>query len=81
MNLVEEQSQRYLQWSKDKQNIVGIEIGAGLAVPSIRIFGEERTQTLIRINPHDFQIHRTQDVSIQDTAIGGIDTLFKMLGR
>jgi len=79
MNLVEEQSQQCMRWYENKQNVVGIEFGAGLAVPSIRVHGQERTQTLIRINPHDFQVNRPQDIAIQATALDGIDILAKIL--
>lgn len=75
------QSLRYLDWAVDKENIIGIEIGAGTTVPSIRMFGVQQTQMLIRINPHDHEIDRKQDVLIPDTAINGIDTLFKILAH
>jgi len=68
-----------LHWIMSKDNIVGIEIGAGLAVPSLRIYGQERTKTLIRINPNDFQINRPQDIAIKASAIDGIDTLIEIL--
>lgn len=80
MTLVEEQSQHCMKWMSEKTNIVGIELGAGLAVPSIRIYGEERTHTLIRINPHDFQVRRPQDISLQATAVEGINSLKQILG-
>jgi len=73
------QSMACLHWTMSKDNIVGIEIGAGLAVPSLRIYGEERTKTLIRINPHDYQVNRPQDIAIEASAIDGIDTLIEIL--
>lgn len=75
------QAMACLNWILSKNNIVGIEIGAGLVVPSLRIYGEERTSTLIRINPYDFQVNRPQDISIEATAIDGIDTLINLLGK
>jgi hypothetical protein len=80
MKVVEEQSQRCMAWYSDKKNVVGIEIGAGLAVPSIRLHSYERTQTAIRINPNDYQVNRPQDIALQASAIEGIDTLVKILG-
>jgi NAD-dependent SIR2 family protein deacetylase len=80
ITLVESQSQHCMKWLNDKKNVVGIELGAGLAVPSIRIHGQERTATLIRINPHDYQVNRPQDISIQATAVEGIDSLKQILG-
>jgi NAD-dependent SIR2 family protein deacetylase len=76
---IEEQANKCLEWMNSKSNIVGIEIGAGLAVPSLRIYGEERTDTLIRINPHDFQVYRPVDIAIEASAIDGIDTLIKIM--
>jgi NAD-dependent SIR2 family protein deacetylase len=73
------QSINYINWSSNKKNVLGIEIGAGLAVPSIRNFSHEHTARLIRINPHDHTINRKQDVSIKVTALTGIDTIFKLL--
>ena len=76
---VDAQQYRYSEWARDKKNILGIEIGAGLTVPSIRMFGNERTHNLIRINPHEFHINRPQDIAIQDTALGGINAIFEAL--
>lgn len=73
------QELRYVSWEADRTNLVGIEIGAGTAVPSIRMMGESYTKMLVRINPYDYAIHRRGDISIRDTAIGGITTLLKLL--
>jgi NAD-dependent SIR2 family protein deacetylase len=81
MSEIERQSKDCIEWIKTKSNIVGIELGAGLAVPSIRIYGEERTNTLIRINPHDGTINRPQDIAIKASAVDGIDTLVQILGK
>lgn len=73
------QALKYKNWAVDKKNLVGIELGAGTAVPSIRSFGMHNTATLIRINPHDYQISRKQDISIAETALNGIQSLLKIL--
>ena len=70
-----------LQWALSKNNIVGIEIGAGTYVQSLRNYGIERTKTLIRINPNDFEIHREQDIAIQATAVEGVDTLIRIMNE
>lgn len=75
---VNTQSLAYLNWAVNKKRIVGIEIGAGLAVPSIRMFGEERTYRLIRINPNDYQIGREGDLAIPLGAQDGIDIVMKL---
>jgi len=78
MQTVNDQSIKYMNWQADKRRILGIEIGAGLVVPSIRMFGEERTDILIRINPNDHQINRTDDISIPLGALSGIELLMKL---
>lgn len=62
----------YNTWCGPKMNLLGLEIGAGTQIPSIRLFGEERINTLIRINPHDAHVTRPQDVSVQMKAVEGI---------
>lgn len=73
------QSIKFLDWSSDKINLLGIEIGAGLAVASIRVFGNDHTRKLIRINPHDHQIYRKDDISIPQSAINGIRLILESL--
>lgn len=54
----EEQSRRYLSWlrSLDPKKLTVIEMGAGLAVPSVRYETECCGGTLIRINPRDTEV-------------------------
>lgn len=73
------QSKNYLKWADGKKKIVGIEIGAGTAVPSIRMFGEQQTKALVRINPNDYDIYRRYDISIPEGAVKGIDIVLGML--
>lgn len=75
------QSIRFMEWESDKKTIIGIEIGAGLVVPSIRIMGEERTHKLIRINPNDHQISRPNDIAIPCGALEGIDIVMKLFRK
>jgi NAD-dependent SIR2 family protein deacetylase len=75
---VDTQLARYREWESAKSNILGIEIGAGTGIPSIRIFGNERTATLIRINPYEPDISRPQDIAIPATAIEGIDLVLEV---
>lgn len=70
---------RYNTWAIKKLNIIGIEIGAGTVVPSIRYFGEERTSALIRINLHESDVTRSQDLAIAAGAVDGIDIIVKSL--
>lgn len=70
---------RYREWSATKLNVVGIEIGAGRAIPSIRQFGESRTSALIRINLYESEPVRPWDMGIPATAVDGIDILINSL--
>ena len=47
------QAKRYSDWRATVQNLVIIELGAGLSIPSVRLFSEDaaRMGSLIRINP------------------------------
>lgn len=76
-----EQSHRYIKWAENKKNIIGIEIGAGTAVPSIRMFGEQHTRALIRINPYDHKIYRRTDMAIPESAVKGIDIIVDMMQK
>lgn len=51
----EEQHQRYRAWLQEMRGskLVAIEIGAGTAVPSVRIECERNGTTLIRVNPRE----------------------------
>lgn len=66
---------RYREWSSNKLSILGIELGAGTTIPSIRYFGEEHTTALIRINPYESSVNRPQDVGIAETAKTGIEKI------
>lgn len=70
---------RYRRWAAPKMYMVGIEIGAGTAIPSLRYIGEERTAALIRINPAESEVRRSTDVGLALGAIEGVDALISML--
>lgn len=70
---------RYDAWMLKKLNIIGIEIGAGTVVPSIRYFSNERTTAIIRINLYESDVDRPQDIAIAAGAVDGIDIIAKSL--
>lgn len=57
----EQQERRYLQWLQiaDKSRLVTIELGAGLAVPTVRYECECRPGALIRVNPREADVPPT----------------------
>ena len=67
-----EQQMRYRRWRAAVTNPVVIEIGAGTAIPSVRIFGEEQNCPMIRINPREPSVERTADVSLPLGGLAGI---------
>jgi len=83
-----EQSTNLFNWQRNLKNNsakpVIIEIGAGRAVPTVRMKSERLAQefnaTLIRINPRDFQIpHYVNGIKIQSGALEGIQGIFDYL--
>ena len=76
---INEQYRRYEAWleqNKDSRFAI-IELGAGLAVPTIRNFGEKfvkrsKKATLIRINPRDNYISQYIGISLKCGALDGL---------
>ena len=77
---IDQGQQSFKDWAAPKLAILGIEIGAGTGIPSIRLFGEERTCDLIRINPHEHETTRAGDVGLAMTALEGIQQLALAVG-
>lgn len=76
------QEARYKKWLKKQRmkKLVIIEVGAGVAIPSVRLQGEmvakrRPNATLIRINPRDFHVDEKYGVSIALGGLKGIETL------
>jgi NAD-dependent SIR2 family protein deacetylase len=80
------EGQRYAQsesslrtWRARARRLVVLEIGAGTAIPSARDFGSAMDCPLIRINPSEYQVGLSRDISIrvgaQDALIAITDAL------
>lgn len=72
-----EQQMRYRRWRAAVTKPVVIEVGAGTAIPSVRIFGEEQDCPLIRVNPREAVVERADDVSL---SLGGLEGIVKIAG-
>jgi len=77
------QEQRYMKWRKQNRlkNIAIIEIGAGSAIPTVRVEGDhlakyQKTAKLIRINPRDFKVNPNTSFSIP---LGGLDGIKEII--
>lgn len=73
------QQLRYRNWRTLVTSPVVIEIGAGNAIPSVRIFGEEQNCPLIRINSREADVDRPDDVSFPSSALLAIGAIFEAL--
>jgi NAD-dependent SIR2 family protein deacetylase len=69
---MDEGQERWRNWAAPKLQVLGIEIGAGTGIPSIRIFGEERTTALLRINLYESEVSRQWDLGLSATGLDGI---------
>ena len=68
----EQQEARLNAWLQTIESPVVIEIGAGISIPTVRLFGERFMNRLIRINPTDAKIPYKKGVSL---AMGGLEGL------
>ncbi|MBV6475206.1 MAG: NAD-dependent protein deacylase [Rhodocyclaceae bacterium] len=66
-----EQQSRFRHWRQQVERPVVIELGAGTAIPSVRLFGEEQNCPLIRINPREWHVRRPEDVGLPLGALEG----------
>lgn len=56
--------QRFAEWRTNVVRPVVIEIGAGMAIPTVRFFGERQKCPLIRINPNEYDVPNAGDVGL-----------------
>ena len=73
------QEARLQQFVQHHQHTLVIEIGAGLAVPTVRRFSEQFCPYLIRINPRDSQIPHQQGISLAMTGLAGIEAVWQSI--
>jgi hypothetical protein len=73
--LYEHQQARLERWLASVANPVVIEVGAGVAIPTVRRFGEQFADRLIRINPTRPEIPGGRGVSLAMEGLAGIRAL------
>jgi NAD-dependent SIR2 family protein deacetylase len=78
----EEQWSCYRQWAKSiaGMTVVAIEMGAGLAIPTVRSFCEQQADLLIRINPREYLV-TGKGISVPMGALAGIQAIDALLQR
>jgi NAD-dependent SIR2 family protein deacetylase len=72
------QQARYAAWRRSVKKPVVIELGAGTAIPSVRVFGERQNAPLIRINP-DAAASRGGTVSMQMGALEALRLIHSLV--
>lgn len=75
--LYERQEGRLIHWLDSLERPVVIEVGAGIAIPTVRRFGEQLADRLIRINPTQPQIPGGRGVSLRMGGLEGIRALLR----
>ena len=68
-------------WIARLQRPVVIEIGAGTAIPTVRMYGEELDCPLIRINPMESHVGLHRDIAIPLGAFEGISMIDNLLNN
>jgi NAD-dependent SIR2 family protein deacetylase len=69
-------------WRKNHRNLVAVEIGAGLAVPTVRRYAElaaASTGNLIRINPREPEVRHGRGISLPMNALEALTALDERL--
>ena len=79
---LQKQMQRLQNWLDKCERVVIIELGAGMDIPTVRMFADHVGGPLIRINPDPAcaAVARAQDVSIAAGALAGLRGVAGALG-
>ena len=79
------QEQRYRKWIKQiersNQKLAIIEMGAGTAIPTVRMVGDNLSKhlpnaSLIRINPRESEVALAKNISLDCGALDGLKKIF-----
>ena len=76
-----QQQIRYEQLLQRAGNLVIIEMGAGTAIPTVRQQGDFQSGALIRINPREPDINKSNGVSIPMGALESLQAIFDTLNE
>ena len=73
------QSIRFHAWRQSVRYTVVIELGAGMAIPTVRLFGMYQNCPIIRINPTDVSWLTDRDVGLEIGALAGLQNICKAI--
>jgi len=77
----EEQQEGLRAWLDAVRNPVVIELGAGTAVPTVRLVGESLGVPMIRINPMESRVYGEGNVAIRSSALEAISGIVRELEK
>jgi NAD-dependent SIR2 family protein deacetylase len=75
----DQQERRLEAWLARQDRTVILEIGAGTAIPTVRLFGEQLSRPLIRLNPSESTVGMRRDIGIPLGALEGITAIAEAL--
>jgi NAD-dependent SIR2 family protein deacetylase len=69
------QRMRFEAWLLSVERMVVVELGAGRAIPTVRIAGERHSSRVVRINPDDYAINPAKGIGLQGPALAVLSEL------
>jgi NAD-dependent SIR2 family protein deacetylase len=78
-NRSDAQEARLMEWMTLGANIVAIELGAGTAIPSVRLFTERCGRRYVRINVREPQVRDARGIGIKGGALDRLRTLDSLI--
>lgn len=70
-----QQRHRFQRWLAGVRRLVVVELGAGTAIPSVRMTGERTGAPLIRINPREPQVGDSHGIGVQAGALAALQAM------
>lgn len=68
-------------WTESCNNLVVIEVGAGVTIATVRMIASEYSNSIIRINPTHSDVTRPGDIGISLGGLEGISRLYEELSK
>ena len=76
----DQQERALMRWLKTVRRMVVIELGAGTAIPAVRVFSGRTGRPVIRINPDEAQLGGINGVSLRVGALEAVTAIAHRLG-
>lgn len=79
--IVDKQLSKFIPWYGELQNPLVIEVGAGIAVQTIRYMASQLASRIIRVNPTHSAVYGKDDISIPLAALEGITAIYEEFNK